>query len=335
MKRIMLRFLCICDIIDLIKGGNSMKNEYEIVPHERVKNINIIINKITYRNFHMHNDLEIIYVLDGSGAVNTRNKSFNIKQGSIILLNSYQEHEIDAHKETITAVFIQISNSLFRRFLNYFSNVFFKCNDITASISNEKAAELKSYILSAAITYFEEKEFFLFDFLSDISKILGILFTQMPIEIVNEKDYINLKKQANRMSTVITYIDENYLMPVHLEDICTLIQVTPTYLSHLFSENIGISFQEYLNGIRFEHAMRAVADKSLSLTKIAEISGFSKLKYMNQVFEKKLGMTPKEYRAAIADDINVQNSKNLLEYIFDEKESLEILYMLKNTDENS
>lgn len=314
-----------------------MKNEYEFVPHKRVRNINLIVNKINYRSFHMHNDLELIYVLDGSGVVNTRNEHIILKKGSLVILNSYQEHEIDAHVETLTAIFIQITNHLLRKFLNHSTNVYFKRNDIAANIPCEKADEIKKRIISAAITYFKQEDFFVFDFVSDISRIISILFTEMPIEIIDEKDYNNWKKQANRIGIVVSYIEENYLIPVHLDDISALIGVTPTYLSHLFIEYVGISFQEYLNTLRFEHAIILIANSksSVSLTKIAELSGFSKLKYMNQMFEKKLGMKAKDYRIAITNDVNVQNSQNFLEHIFDEKKSLQFIYSLDDTDEKS
>lgn len=309
-----------------------MEKEYEIVPHERVQNINIFINKITYRSFHMHNDIELIYVIDGSGVINTRDKSHYVKSGSLIILNSYQEHEINAHEEALTAIFIQISPHLLKRFLNHFTNIRFKCNDITALISDEKALEFQCHIISAALAYFENKEFFIFGFISDISKILSLLFTEIPFVLLSEKDYVNWKRQTKRMNIIFSYIEDNYLIPIHLEDVCSLIGITPTHLSHLFTKNIGISFQDFVNTLRFEHAMRLLTDKSISLTKVAESSGFSKLKYMNQTFEKKLGMKPNEYRAKITCNTNVQNSKDLLEHIFNNEESLEILHSL--TDQN-
>lgn len=302
-----------------------MENEYEVVAHEKVNHINIIINKITYRSFHMHNDLELLYVIDGRGVINTRNKSFSVRKGSLIILNSYQEHEIDAHEETLTAIIIQMSNNLLRRFLNHFTNVNFKYNDISECISEEKAVEFQNHIISSAKTYFNEKRFFVFQFISDISSILDVLFTEVPLEVFSEKDYQEWKKQTRRMSTIFAYIEDNYLIPVHLDDVCSFIDVTPTYLSHLFTESIGISFQEYINTLRFEHAMRLMSDKSISLTKIAELSGFSKLKYMNQMFEKKLQMKPAEYRALLNSNKKLLNSKKYLEYILNNEESLEIL----------
>jgi AraC-like DNA-binding protein len=87
----------------------------------------------------------------------------------------------------------------------------------------------------------------------------------------------------------------HYQHPIRLEEVAKTVGMTPAYLSHFISKNLGVSFQDYLTSLRFEHALRMI-DRDLPLGDISGGSGFSDLKYMNKAFLKKTGMTPSEYR---------------------------------------
>ena len=100
--------------------------------------------------------------------------------------------------------------------------------------------------------------------------------------------------------SVLSYLDENYRYSPRLFDIAKAEGVTPTYLSHIFTEKLGISFQEHLGNLRFEHAMRLIYDNGLSISEVASESGFSDQKYMTKMFRAKLGMTPHEMRKNIS-----------------------------------
>ena len=57
-----------------------------------------------------------------------------------------------------------------------------------------------------------------------------------------------------------------------------------------------MSFQEYVTLLRFEKARYLIAQTDLSLTDICVTCGFSDYRYLSQIFVKKTGMTPKEFR---------------------------------------
>lgn len=49
-----------------------MKKEYEIIEHNKIKHIKVLINKIAYRAYHLHSDIELIYTVNGNGTVKTK-----------------------------------------------------------------------------------------------------------------------------------------------------------------------------------------------------------------------------------------------------------------------
>ena len=76
-------------------------------------------------------------------------------------------------------------------------------------------------------------------------------------------------------------------------------RITTCHASHFIRKTLGISFQEYLNDIRFDHALRLLSQTDLSLLDICMESGFSGSRYLNQMFVKNFGCNAREYRASL------------------------------------
>ena len=104
--------------------------------------------------------------------------------------------------------------------------------------------------------------------------------------------------------------------------------LTVTYISHLFKDYYGISFQDYLNNLRFEKAMTMILNTNLSQMEIALASGFSDAKYLSTIIKKRLGCSLTEYRKEAGRNENIEDVKsagNLLEYKYTDKEGLRML----------
>ena len=305
-----------------------MQSEYEIVAHNKLKHIHFFLNKITYRTFHLHSDFELFCVMDGCGKINNRSSSLNIKGGDIILINSNQAHEIDAGGAAVQAMILQFSNHFLRDYYPNIQSLNFKRSDICALLPESERAALWQTITCAAAAYVNMEPFFELRCIAAVTRILLALLHTIPYEILSEKEYLQRKKLSQRMNRISSYLEENYQIPVRLRDVAELEQITPTYLSHFFSENFGITFQEYLNNIRFEHAVRLLESSSLSLSDIAMNSGFSELKYMTKMFEKRLGYKPSEFRrrapAVIGANLSESDS-GFLEHRYTVEESKKIL----------
>ena len=92
------------------------------------------------------------------------------------------------------------------------------------------------------------------------------------------------------------YIAEHYSEHIALDDIAALEHVSACHISHFIKNMLGISFQDYLNQVRFEQALRLADTSDLSILDICLETGFSSSRYLNQMFLKNLGCTVKEYK---------------------------------------
>ena len=68
------------------------------------------------------------------------------------------------------------------------------------------------------------------------------------------------------------------------------------YLSRYLTNQLGMSFQDYLTLLRYRRAKLLLERTDLKLADIAYSSGFSDIRYFNQVFRQAHGLMPAEYR---------------------------------------
>ncbi|MBM7582351.1 two-component system response regulator YesN [Caldicoprobacter guelmensis] len=103
-------------------------------------------------------------------------------------------------------------------------------------------------------------------------------------------------RNARSLGEALKYIRENYNRDITLEDVARSVYISPYYLSHLFKEELNITFLEYLTMVRMEEAKKLLKDTSLSIVAVASQVGYDDASYFSKVFKKYVGVTPAQYR---------------------------------------
>ncbi len=307
--------------------NNNLSNEYEIVPYRKIRHVHIFLINITYRNFHLHNDIEIFAVIAGRATIRRNSGTTVITPGSIVLVNSNEAHEIDAAGGSVTAIGLQLSSHFIRDYFPRLHNTVFDTPEICSRLTPAQCRQFWSYLIDASINYVRADDLFELRCISDMCILLEMMISNIPNNVINENEYLARKKISQRMSRLFSYIDANYQYPIRLAEVAETEGITPTHLSHFFTENFGISFQQYLSNIRFEHAVRLMDNQSMSISDIAAASGFSDLKYMTQMFVRRFGCKPKDFRDMLTStDSGTQASgHHLSQYYYSDDQSLQLL----------
>lgn len=92
------------------------------------------------------------------------------------------------------------------------------------------------------------------------------------------------------------YLDSHFEEDLSLERIGQLFNVSPGYISRLFSHHFGMSYSGYISALRIDHSCRLLSGSDKEISAIAAHCGFNNVKYFYKVFKKQLGCTPSEYR---------------------------------------
>ncbi len=102
---------------------------------------------------------------------------------------------------------------------------------------------------------------------------------------------------------VLDYIHQNYNKDISLKELAeNVFYMNHSYLSHLIREKTSKNYSSYLKEIRISHAKDLLGDPGLSITEVANLSGYNDASQFIQVFKKEMGMTPKKYRELLQKD---------------------------------
>ncbi len=105
-------------------------------------------------------------------------------------------------------------------------------------------------------------------------------------------------EQANRLRSMIAYINQHYTERITLAEIAKTAGVSEREASRCFKKNIGQSPMGYLIKYRLNQSKKLLLETGMAITDICQQCGFSDSAYFGKVFRKAYGMTPSEYRSS-------------------------------------
>lgn len=283
-----------------------MAKEYEVISHSQFRNLNVLLVRMISRTTHLHREIEIGTILDGSVELQIGSERYILNKGDIYIVNPFEAHEFLSKQKGALILSIQFSPQLMKAFLPESPNIRFEGS---ASVrehfvgQEERYAFLNMLCVELAYTYFGCMQEYEYRCFSLTAQLLHQITHNIPNRVLSRQDYLPLQQKNDRILSVTNYIEANFTHKLLLEDIARREGVSMPYLSHLFKDTLGISFQEYLKQKRFEHACNLIATTQRKILDISISSGFSDVRYLSELFRERFGCSPKEYRQAIAKPI--------------------------------
>ncbi|WP_249316802.1 response regulator [Bacillus sp. FJAT-50079] len=96
-----------------------------------------------------------------------------------------------------------------------------------------------------------------------------------------------------------SYIRTNYMKAITLSDVAKRVHLTEHYFGQVFKSVSGETFMSYLTRVRLEKACQLLKNPTLKNYEVSELIGYTDSKYFAKTFQKRYGMTPKEYRSQL------------------------------------
>lgn len=95
---------------------------------------------------------------------------------------------------------------------------------------------------------------------------------------------------------IVHFIDANYADDLSIKRISQLFYMSPVYLGRLFTRNMGMKLNTYLNAVRIRNAQDMLKGTDDKIFNVCTQVGYKSLKYFYKIFKEETGMTPNEYR---------------------------------------
>lgn len=111
--------------------------------------------------------------------------------------------------------------------------------------------------------------------------------------LVKEK---NISRYSAKIRKIILYTDFHYPEPLSLEYFAWNLNVSKTYLSHLFRQELGVPLTEYIRKVRMEKAAKLLKTSSLTLEEVAKSVGHANPNYFTLHFKATYHITPKQFQ---------------------------------------
>lgn len=287
-----------------------MNQEFEVIAHGTT-NYKIFLVNLLYRTPHVHRDFELGYVLENEVTILVSGETHELHAGDFWIMNPFQSHELKAEQPALL-LSIQVPASFFSGYYRQIEAIEFT-RFIYSPESNPMTGQpIGSLMHQMASQYFHGFDFYELKCAALLNECLYQLLTFADYHFITEKEQNASKNKAIRMRSVLQYIDENYMQKLLLTDIAERENLSLYYLSHLFKESLGMSFQDYLLKIRCEKARHLLLLTEQSLLDICIASGFSDPKYFNIGFKRQYGCTPKEYRKQFYHEELSSQQKSML-----------------------
>ncbi len=119
---------------------------------------------------------------------------------------------------------------------------------------------------------------------------------------VSRKTY-DLQETSAMAANIVDYITANYYDIDNLDEIASQFYISKQHLCNLFKQHTGTTIVKYINILKIHASFEYLFQKGLSITEVAEKSGFCNVQYFSQIFKSVTGLSPLAYRKSGGETI--------------------------------
>jgi len=174
------------------------------------------------------------------------------------------------------------------------------------SVSGYKAENAESFIKRTSDTYriphknLKEAYFCLSDKIPEkkwVDTLIAPLSDMLELAYVRAEGSKVVSQSV--IDRVLRYAKQYHTQNITLSQVAEELGYSRSFISHSFKMTTGQSFREHLTELRLDDAKSLLKYSGLSITEIAYSVGFGDTTYFSNVFKKKFGTSPSEYRRKV------------------------------------
>ena len=260
-----------------------------------------------YRNYqedqHLHTDVELLYVVDGSITVKLKDAVFELNKDDVIVINSSIQHSISTKERSIVCSIMydyQVLVHILKK-----PNSFFLCNSVADKAKNyDKVVEICRDIIYQQVSSLKKTDSLKY---SMLYQLLDELIENFVLDDTNSEISENYDADE-KLQLIIHYVHTNYQDGISLSDLAKQMYTSTSTLSRLFKKQTGTYFAEYVNQVRTRYAVDELLYTEKNMTKIAMDCGFSNASAFTKVFREIYSMAPTEYRQKMKGSVSEAKS---------------------------
>ena len=115
---------------------------------------------------------------------------------------------------------------------------------------------------------------------------------------VNDANADNVEERVKKIDVFLVC---NYRRDLCLDDVASHVGMSRSALCSFYRQRMGSTIFSRIVALRLAAAKHLLECSGMSIAQCCYNSGFNDIPYFNRVFKKTVGLSPKEYRAAVSD----------------------------------
>lgn len=277
--------------------------------YTKTKNIDITVMEsnggFNMKRQHYHDAYEIYFMLDGEREIFLYNHNYIAKKGDIFIIKPYSLHSIYSP-----------SPKYYRRYLLNFSPAelenmrnMYDVDELISKISpclistNQEQAEM-IYNNFKNIDYFMHRHKDINSHSSySLVKMAVITFMEYLCDLSVKNPTVSFTNTPDfpdyALASTLSYINTHFNENITLDFISNYAHMSKSNFCLVFKQTVGDTFINYLNSLRITYVHKLLQTTDISLTQIAEQTGFASVDYMTRTFKKIHGISPSEMKKNI------------------------------------
>lgn len=271
--------------------------------------IKVQVLKIQEYPWHMHNDIQVIYVLEGEIDLKMTYTRYYLSKNHMHFIHSDDVHGVKGLTENNLVVVLSLNMDYFSQFYPELDTQVFTTKGSEDVATYKRQLAMKAHIFAIIFELYAKKRGYknrMKDLSLELMDALYKDFRGFKVDRVNRSFEHMISHdilQIDRVSRVVSLVYKNYPYKISLAAIAEKENINTYYLSHLFQKQIGDSFRNFVSMVRVEMSEAQLLTTNASVSQISQNVGFSNAKYYVENFKEWFGCHPKEYRQLYKDQI--------------------------------
>ena len=255
---------------------------------------------------HWHDELEIIYVEEGSLQVKIGDREYEGQAGDVFFVNTRELHLMGSSDTGVryytilfplTFISFQTVDELERKLLAPLRNSQLLFPEY---IENDRSRDKILPILQklTRLNYYERNEEIRQE--AFVKQHLHTRFLLLELVQCLYEEHAFLQPLTNHNSNlqreILLFIQSHFAEKLTLKMLAEEFHLSEKYVSRYFVENFHLTFSNYVIHLRLTEARKLLESTELSVTEIAFQAGFPNVSYFIRSFKEAYGTSPLKYR---------------------------------------
>lgn len=267
-----------------------------------------------YAHLHRHAEIQITYIIKGSGTLIAGNIMQPFGPGELYIIGANQSHLFKCDP-----IYFEKDNKKNIHTLN----IYFDCESNLRSLLEFPEMSMIKKFIDSTVQGMQASPENIRELAEQISKIIRLTqgyrlaaFIEMLQTMSKQKNWKYLSSQSIghpisdyeglRMNDIYQYTMNNYCENITLEEISAVIHLTPESFCRYFRKHTLKTYTNFLNEVRINEACKKfMANDFTSISAVAYQTGFNNVSTFNRVFKSIIDKSPSEYIYEYKNQISV------------------------------